>query len=281
MPYHQVTIVAPTYLHKNLLELTMQRGSLGAIEQSGVVIAYFPSSVNLARLQRDLALFADLLRKSSRRSHITIAYTKLPDIDWNAAWKKHFTALSIGPFTILPPWEEASKGRIPLIIDPGMAFGTGHHETTRSCLRLMERYSSTVSRKRFLDLGTGTGLLALAARKLGFRQVLGIDTDPVALEAARKNSSLNKESAIILRRGTISSVRGHYDMIVANLIAGTLVDIMAPIARRTSLDGIVIAAGILRGQDAEISAVANKEGMKTLAKLRDGKWISLVFKRIH
>jgi ribosomal protein L11 methyltransferase len=160
-----------------------------------------------------------------------------------------------------------------------MAFGTGHHETTRSCLVLMERYAGMVKAERFLDLGTGTGLLAMAALALGFRSVVGVDTDPLAIEASRRNIALNKAEKVELIYGGIDRCEDDYDMIAANLISGTLIQLAGEIASRLVPSGIVIMSGILKGQDDEVVEAAKNSGLACIERLADGKWVSLACRR--
>ena len=280
MLYHQLTISAPARLQSRIINLVMQRGSLGVIEQRGRIVAYFPGSTDIVSVMNELIIIGALFKRSSSRHHVAVEHAEVPGLDWNETWKKNFKPLPVGKgFTILPPWEKAPRGRIPLIIDPGMAFGTGHHETTRSCLVLMEKHAGDAPGRTFLDLGTGTGLLAIAARRLGFRSVVGLDTDPLAVRAARRNRTLNKMTGIVLREGGIDAVRGRFGMIAANLIAGALIELSRDIADRTSPSGIVIMSGILKGQDGEVVAAARKAGLTLRERLRDGKWVSLVLER--
>ncbi len=278
MPYHQFNISAPKQLLAPLIQRCMALGSLGVIEGSDSLTAYFPHSLSPKLILRELDIAISLLSSrvsANRRPAVT--HEVIPDSNWNATWQARFKPLSIGKcFSIIPPWEKASRGRIALIIDPGMAFGTGHHETTRSCLLLMEKYASVTPRKRFLDLGTGTGLLAIAARKLGFEKVLGIDNDPESIKASRRNRILNGARGVSLRECGIGMTRGVFDMIAANLIAGTLIELSPSIARRTAPSGIVIMSGILKGQDREVLAAARNAGLRLRERLRDGKWVSLV-----
>jgi ribosomal protein L11 methyltransferase len=156
-----------------------------------------------------------------------------------------------------------------------MAFGTGHHETTRSCLVLMERYAERTARQRFLDVGTGTGLLAIAACKLGFPAVEGIDIDPLAIAAARQNAAANGEKSLLLQVGDVSLSPGPYDMITANLISGTLVTLAAALAERLGAKGCAVLSGILDGQDDEVIAACCTAGLQLAERYRDGKWVSL------
>jgi ribosomal protein L11 methyltransferase len=160
-----------------------------------------------------------------------------------------------------------------------MAFGTGHHETTRSCLLLMDRHAPETGKGRFLDLGTGTGLLALAARRLGFREVLGLDTDPLAIEAAAKNCALNSMKDIRLVEGTIADAAGRFDMIAANLISGTLIELAGAIAERLERSGVAVCSGILSGQDDEVAEAMRRAGLGSCERLRDGKWVSFACRR--
>ena len=263
-----------------LISRLMDLGSLGIIENDASIIAYFPETASPGMIKDELSLFQALIEKSGDRQQLTVEYELLPETDWNESWKKGFTPIDVGErFVILPPWERPSGSRIPLIIDPGMAFGTGHHETTRSCLVLMERYAGAVKAERFLDLGTGTGLLAMAALALGFRSVVGIDTDPLAIEASRRNMALNNAERIELIEGGIEKCKGGFDMIAANLISGTLVQLSSEIAARLVPDGIVIMSGILKGQDDEVVEAAKNSGLVRVERLYDGKWVSLACRR--
>ncbi|MGE5808940.1 MAG: 50S ribosomal protein L11 methyltransferase, partial [Nitrospirota bacterium] len=210
----------------------------------------------------------------------TFSSRLIPDQDWNESWKKSFKPVDAGRlFTILPPWEEKRKDRINLIIDPAMAFGTGHHETTRSCLALMEKYAADSGTKSFLDVGTGTGILAIAAVKLGFKRVVAVDTDILATDATRTNSRLNDASEIEIREGSIEDVSGAFDVIAANLISGVLVHLTSAIASHLKHGGVAILSGILTGQDVEVAESMIGAGLSLLERYPDGKWTSLVVRK--
>jgi ribosomal protein L11 methyltransferase len=277
MAYYELTITLPdTFLDTLVLRLT-GKGCLGVIEKENALIAYFPESADIQAVVRELDVVKALIEKSGNTDAVTIAVSRIPDQDWNESWKKGFTPLDVGRrFTILPPWEKRREGRINLIIDPGMAFGTGHHETTRSCLVLMDKYAGDGAKERFLDLGTGTGLLAIAASKLGFRNVIAVDTDPLSIEAARKNIELNRVDGIELFEGSIADVNGVFDIIAANIISGVLVRLAPDIASCLSPGGIAILSGILAEQADEVIAAGEQSGMTVRELLPDGKWVSIV-----
>ena len=160
-----------------------------------------------------------------------------------------------------------------------MAFGTGHHETTRSCLVLIEKYAQKTALRSFLDLGTGTGILAIAARKLGYRHVVGIDTDILAVEAARENVVINQTPDVEIRQGSTSELHETFDVIAANLISGVLVLLAPELFTLMNPAGIAILSGILIGQEDEVIDAIDQAGLTLREKHPDGKWVSLVVER--
>lgn len=272
--YFELTISAPPQARDNLMASLNEQGSLGFIEHEDGFTAYFPETIN----QSDLIGRLEVLRSLLQHAGIVITYStaSLPGRDWNESWKKGFTRLDVGVrFSVLPPWEPVPPGRISLIIDPGMAFGTGHHETTRSCLVLMERYEGQLGKERFLDLGCGTGLLAIAASKMGYRDVVAADTDPLATEATAMNAGLNHVENIHIRNGSIGQTEGIFDCIAANIISGALIELAPAIAPRLKPTGMVILSGILADQADEVLAAMTGAGLKLRERYPDGKWISL------
>lgn len=280
MAYHQFSIHLPGHFHETISRLLMNRGCLGIIEQPDGLVAYFPLTTDPDEIIRELNIWESLLRKQKKSGFsFTFEHAVLPDSDWNEYWKRGFRPMDVGEkFTIMPPWNRIYGDRIPLIIDPGMAFGTGHHETTRSCIILIERYADVVPNRRFLDLGTGTGLLAIVALKLGFKEVEGIDTDPLAIEAAQRNIEENDAKKIRLREGSLAPTDGSYDFIAANLISGTLIALARDIADHLADGGHAVLSGILHGQQDEVINAMRSSGLTLVEQLCDGKWVSLVVK---
>ena len=280
MPYHEFTIRIPRPFRDLLIRRLTENGCLGVIEDRDAFIAYFPETVDVSIITSELVAQKALLEKTDDAYQMTFDYTLIPDQDWNESWKKGFTPLDVGErFTILPPWEHKKSGRINLIIDPGMAFGTGHHETTRSCLVLMEKYNGKIMTSRFLDLGSGTGLLAIAASKLGYKQVVAVDTDPLSIEAAQKNLELNHVINIELHEGSIADAPGTFDCIAANIISGVLVLLAHGISSRLNPSGIAILSGILAEQADEVIRAYERTGLKCIERFPDDKWVSLVLRK--
>ncbi|OGW37863.1 MAG: ribosomal protein L11 methyltransferase [Nitrospirae bacterium GWD2_57_9] len=268
----------PPGSRQDLMEVLTRKGSLGFLEEEQDLVAYFPGTFDIKTLVRELDVLKTVLKIGGIDEELRFSSTLVPDQDWNESWKKGFTPLDVGKsFTILPPWEEQRSGRINLIIDPGMAFGTGHHETTRSCLVMMEKYEGRTAKDSFLDLGTGTGLLAIAAAKLGYRRIVAVDTDPLATEASRMNIGLNGVTNIEVRDGSMDAVPEKYDCIAANIISGVLIMLADQIAEHLNESGLAILSGILAEQAEEVVTAVEQAGLKLKETYPDDKWVSLVF----
>ena len=280
MSYYEFLIKIPDAFRDKLIQRLTDAGCLGVIEQDEAITAYFPETVDISAITDDLSLLNTLLEKSGQVRGLFFSRALIPEQDWNESWKKGFLPIDVGErFTILPPWEKMHDGRINLVIDPGMAFGTGHHETTRSCLVLMEKYADAGAKERFLDLGTGTGLLAIAASKLGFRSVIAVDTDPLSIEATHKNVELNQVTNVDIREGSVVKAPGMFDCIAANIISGVLVQLASALASYLKPGGIAVLSGILRGQENEVIEAITQVGLRLLEQYQDGKWVSLVIGR--
>ncbi len=277
MAYYEITMNIPEAFRDKLVQELTRHGCLGAIENEQGMIVYFPDSTDMKQILSRLDVVRALVQTTFPGETLRCTQALVQEQDWNESWKKGFTPLDVGErFTVLPPWEKMRENRVNLVIDPGMAFGTGHHETTRSCLVLMEKYDGKTAKDRFLDLGTGTGLLAIAASKLGYKEVFAVDTDLLAVEAARMNIGLNQVRNVELREGSIPEASGLFDVIAANIISGVLVLLAPHIGARLNTPGMAVLSGILSGQEDEVIAAIKTAGLKLIEILPDDKWISLV-----
>ncbi len=202
--------------------------------------------------------------------------------DWAEAWKTHFPVLRVGRrLVIRPTWREhvAAAGDVVIALDPGMAFGTGLHPTTRLCLAGIEAWADEglVTGARMLDVGTGSGILAIAAGLLGAQSVLAIDTDPLAVETTGANSRRNGlESAIEARRGSLPlAAPAAYDLVLANLIAGLLVDLAGELAAVVRPGGRLLAGGIFHEREVDVRAAFESAGLRPVGRRSEGEWITL------
>ena len=194
---------------------------------------------------------------------------------------KKFEPIDVGDnITILPPWEKEKTGRVNLIIDPGMAFGTGHHETTKTCLSLIKRLSKDMPEKEgFLDFGTGTGVLAIAAIKLGFKRAVCLDIDSLAVDAAKRNAELNGIENIDVIEGSIDRADGTFDFIAANLLSEILIQNAVSIKQHLNTCGIAMLSGMIVGQETDVIKAMESNGLRLKDKTIDGRWITLIVGR--
>ena len=201
----------------------------------------------------------------------------VPD-DWNERWKRfYFPVLVAGRIYVRPPWEQpAQRGGVDeVVIDPGGAFGTGTHATTRMCLELMLEAQASRGRS-FVDLGCGSGVLAIAAAKLGFEPVLGIDADRAAIDEADRNARANYVQ-VELRHMNLRGDPGPLaDVAAANLTARLLEVVAADWAARGERPGALIASGMLRGEADSVAAAFAKAGMSERRRLVAGDWAAFL-----
>jgi ribosomal protein L11 methyltransferase len=205
--------------------------------------------------------------------------------DWAESWKRHFKPIAIGGrLLVKPSWvkRRPRKGQAVVVLDPGLSFGTGNHPTTAFCLRQLVAYRKTGKPQSFWDAGTGSGILAIAAAKLGYSPVTGIDFDPEAVRVARANARLNGVlDRVRLWRKDITLLsatsRETYDLICANLISDLLLAQRERIVCRLGNDGILIVAGILRKEFAEVRRAYAQCGLRLLRSEADGEWESGAF----
>ncbi|HWR89912.1 MAG TPA: 50S ribosomal protein L11 methyltransferase [Dissulfurispiraceae bacterium] len=280
MGYYEFTLTVDAESTDALEQRLHRMGCLGIVEQDGRIIAYFPDVLGIGNIVDGINEFRTVLSLSGLGSNLTFRYEFLSERDWNESWKKKFQPIDVGDrLIILPPWAPPREGRINIIIDPGMAFGTGHHETTKTCLLLIEKLSRRLRCGRFLDVGTGTGILAIGAAKLGFREVVGVDTDPLAVDAALRNMALNGIGNAVMLLGTITEASGRYDLIAANLMSDILIGVAPDIAARLEPRGRALLSGMIAGQEEDVMPAMDRAGLRCMKVIPDGRWVSLVIAR--
>jgi len=207
---------------------------------------------------------------------------RVDDGDWAEAWKRGYAPQRIGRIAIVPSWldEPMRPGELLIRLDPGMAFGTGLHPTTRGCLTLLQRADPMPD--RCLDVGTGSGILGLAALRLGAGRVLGLDTDLVAVTAAVANAEANGlGDRFEARQGTVTvgGAGKPFPLVLANLVASLLVDLAPALAANVAPAGTLIASGIIEPRGAEVLASLTAAGFGLIDRLDDGEWVSLRLER--
>lgn len=207
------------------------------------------------------------------------------EADWAEAWKAYFPVLRVGRrLVIRPTWRRHRRAPsdVVLALDPGMAFGTGLHPTTRLCLAGLEPMAEDgrLEGARVLDVGCGSGILAIAAFKLGAASAFGVDTDPIAVEATLANARRNGLARRLRARvGSLPTGEAHVDIVLANLIAGLLVP-LAPLLRdEVRPGGTILASGIFVDREAEVREAFEAVGLTISTRTADGDWVALEARR--
>jgi ribosomal protein L11 methyltransferase len=207
---------------------------------------------------------------------------RLATEDWAEAWKRHYHTLRIGDrLVIAPSWEKPSlrPGEKLIKLDPGMAFGTGAHPSTQLALRLLEKYLRP--RSVVLDVGTGSGILAIAAVKLGATRVIATDIDPEAVRTAEENARLNEVRGSITLHVNSVVDSGRYELVLANILADVIADLLlhAHLAARVTPDGVLILSGIIKQRRETVELALRATGMKVMDEVDDGDWVALAAKK--
>jgi ribosomal protein L11 methyltransferase len=199
------------------------------------------------------------------------------DAEWTDAWKRHFRPQRIGRVLIVPSWaaHEPGPDDVAVTLDPGMAFGTGLHPTTRACLELLQLVRPMPG--RVLDVGTGSGVLALAALRLGARSAVGYDTDRQAADAARANARRNGVAdRFELRLGSLPEAANvRFPLVLANLVAAVLVELAPRLAAHLEPGGTLLAGGIIAGRDDEVGQAFDATRLSVSDVRADGDWVTL------
>lgn len=207
-------------------------------------------------------------------------WERVDDADWAERWKEGLEPLTVGRITILPPWlapDGPSLGtHITLVIEPGMAFGTGHHETTLACLEALQELDLTG--RRVIDVGTGTAVLALAAAALGAAEVVAVDNDPTAVAVARQNVAAHEVHTIEVRAGSCAAAGGPADVVVANLITDTLLSLVADLVALTRPGGTLICSGVGVERTEEVLAALARTDIQARPR-RGRQWSTIVGRR--
>jgi len=290
--YVEISVVATGETEEALCDFLFSEGALGLVTEDlpgeprrisirgsfAETLPIGPLVEGLRRLQGSLEALGFLVPDGS------IVVREIPVEDWGRNWKKHFKPLPVGRRLIIaPPWEAGafSQGRLLIRIDPAMAFGTGHHATTRMCLDALEGFMNQWPEgpgPLALDAGTGTGILAIAAAALGARQVVAIDTDPEACEAARRNLALHAcANRVQILPGGIEVVEPgtRFDLILANLDTKTLSPLFPTLGQLLAPGGRLIVTGITLEDEAILPASIAASGLHALQRRTEDEWLCL------
>lgn len=245
-----------------------------------VVKGYFPFNEELpGRLDELKTELAEIMARLAQESHPLVLKT-INEEDWANAWKAFFKPIKIGErLVVRPTWEgyEAASGEIVLDLDPGMAFGTGGHITTVLCARFLEKYLRP--RWQVLDVGTGTGILAMSAARLGAQDVLALDNDAVAVRVARENIVQNHlEDLVQVRQNDLlHGIDIKVDLVVANIIADVIIRLLPQANECLKPGGLILLSGIIGDRSADVADAARNLGFSLVEEAREQDWAAQVW----
>ena len=214
------------------------------------------------------------------------AWSTIREEDWAETWKEHYDIERVGQLVVRPAWREysAAPGEVVISLDPGMAFGTGQHATTRMCMEGLQQATGNREQGlgRVLDLGSGSGILAIAAVALGAEWVLAIDTEEQAVKASNENAALNgMQGKIAVREGSIEAVGddGPFDLILANINAAAVTSLAGPMAGQLKTGSWLYAGGVIAEREAGVAAALRAAGLRIERVMAEGDWRTFVCRR--
>jgi ribosomal protein L11 methyltransferase len=272
-------------LSEGLTNLAWELGALGVVEEEGPghgarLRAFFPGTVSASGLEASVRSYLDGLRELGFEPASELSVGVLADKNWADAWRVHFTPRSVGRrLLVAPPWDiPEANGRSVITIDPGRAFGTGHHGSTLGCLAALESVIDRDSPPRMIDLGTGSGILAIAAARLGVRAILAVDDDPDAVASAVANVARNhvadRVRCVLADAGRLEET-APAPLVVANLLSAAHRRLAAQYGRALLPGGTLLLGGILDGEAADVASALGDHGFAPHASLSVEGWTTL------
>ena len=264
--------------------LTWDFADINVLEHKGkvaVVKAYFAEEDNIEEiLGYDNEKLVELKEMGIDLGEAKVEHEKMYEEDWANTWKQYYKPSKIGEKIVVKPiWEEyeQKEGELVVNLDPGMAFGTGTHETTRMCIQALEKYVKEES--TVFDVGCGSGILAIAAAKLGAKLAVGVDLDPVAVESSIENVGYNNLNNIeILHGNLVEVIDGKSDIVVANILAEIICILTDDVKRVMKDGGVFITSGIIHDRVDMVCEKLEATGFEVIEKNRDGEWNCIVAK---
>ena len=282
--YWELTVGVGADLSEGLTNLVWELGALGVVEEERPgrgprLRAFFPKTVFATALEESVRGYLDGLRELGFEPATDLHVVALADENWADAWRVHFKPQPVGHrLLIAPPWDRpAANGRTVITIEPGRAFGTGHHGTTAGCLEALESVIDRDGPPRMIDVGTGSGILAIAAARLGVGAILAVDDDPDAIACAMANAARNRVSdrvrCLLADAERLDEVPA--PLVVANLLSAAHRRLAAHYERSLLPGGTLLLGGILDGEAADVASALGGHGFVPRASLSVEGWTTL------
>lgn len=264
--------------------LTWDFADINVLEHKGkvaIVKAYFAEEDNIEEILGYVnEKLVELKEMGIDLGEAKVEHEKMYEEDWANTWKQYYKPSKVGEKIVVKPiWEEyeEKEGELVVNLDPGMAFGTGTHETTRMCIQALEKYVKEES--TVFDVGCGSGILAIAAAKLGAKLAVGVDLDPVAVESSIENVGYNNLNNIeILHGNLVEVIDGKADIVVANILAEIICILTDDVKRVMKDGGVFITSGIIHDRVDMVCEKLEATGFEVIEKNRDGEWNCIVAK---
>ena len=270
------------------IQLGADEGTAAQLEPIVAVRAYLPLEEGVATKRQQIEEALWHLAQIAPIPEPT--FRIVAETDWASAWKEHYHVVHLGDrFVIKPTWREydAQPGEIVMELDPGMAFGTGLHPSTQMCLAAIEKYARP--EMRTLDLGTGSGILAIGAALLGVKSIAGIDNDPLAVKVAAENAALNHVAEqITLEIGSLAeaqaaAMRGHpagFELIIVNILARVIISLCEDgLGGVMRSGGLAIFAGLIDTQEYGVREALQAQGLEVIDRLQEKDWVCLIARK--
>jgi ribosomal protein L11 methyltransferase len=273
--YYYELQIEPSLYYELFLDLVSSLTSEAIEEYDETIIIRSEDTLN--DIEAGIIAFAkELSMAFDTQIECKTTLTKKENIDWIQAYQQSVQPIEVGEFYIHPSWCDKKDGKINIVIDPTLAFGSGHHETTNRCLKAVEKY--VTKDMRVCDVGSGSGILAIAAAKLGATVDI-CDTDIVAVEDAKKNFLQNSVEINKYWEGSSNNTSTTYDLVIANIVADVLVMIAKDLVKITKENGIIILSGIMEQHKQKVINKFSKS-CEILEELQENEWVTLVVKKL-
>jgi ribosomal protein L11 methyltransferase len=285
--YVELTVDAGEDATEALTNFLWELGAVGVVEEAAPGVparlrAFFAAAAESTGLAARVDAYLAGLRALGLTAGAAATLAPVADADWAAAWREHFRPITVGrTLLVTPPWETpAASDRVVLAIEPGRAFGTGHHGTTAGCLELLESLVAAERPARALDLGTGSGILAIAAARLGVPEVLACDTDPDAVAATEGNAARNgvagRVRAVVADVATLATAPA--PLVLANLLAAAHRALASRYRELVGAGGALVVGGLLDAEADDVTAVLTAHGFRREATRSLEGWTSLALR---
>lgn len=282
----QLSLKAPPSALDTISNFLIERGSPGVVLKRDEVRAYFASPAKASVLKRDIQRFLRGIKGIYPGiAEQPMRWTILKDRNWDSSWRRFFSPQKVGKgLWITPPWlnTHPPSDRKVITIEPGMAFGTGTHPTTRCCLELLEEVTTSLTQENItaLDVGAGSGILAIALAKMGAGKVLALDNDSTALKAARVNVRRNRvEGAVRLSNSRLDQIKESFTVVAANLTAETIINHATVLQKKVSPKGYLVLSGILRPEAGEVLRHFSPRPFLLARQRNQKEWATLLLKK--